>query len=127
MFSVEKITSEKYIHRASNYYGNPMMYIDFAICPTKTTKTLFKILLEKYNDNTYCSKVLSNDIEGFEDEMDIIRGMSYTLYDLQLFNNEYEESSATYPVIVKTLKLGIEIIIQFDKNFKKFFDKNFEI
>lgn len=132
IFDVEKTDSEqRCIYKACNYDCKPMMFVEFAICPTQITKELFKILLEKYNDSDNCSRISKKDIENRIDssinEMDILRGMNYTLYDVQLYNNEYEETYVTYPVIIKTLKIGMDTIIQFDKNFKRFFDENFEL
>ena len=121
------------IYHSMSSRTSPIVFIEFSIHPTTNTKKLFKILLDNYNDSDHCSRISKKDMGNFKDcfidekEFDIIRGMSYTMYEAKLYNGNYEENSVTYPVLIKTLNIGMETIIQFDKNFKRFFDESFEI
>ena len=134
MFELERVvashdghTYSRLIYESASINTNPIVSINFSIYPTVNTRKLFKVLLENYSETDNCSRISEADINKFEysftDEMDIINAMNYTLYNV--FGGE--EHSVTYPVIVKILSDPIETLIQFDKNFKKFFDENFRI
>ena len=138
MFNVERVTASyngnvysRPIYHSMSSKTDPIVFVEFSIYPTVNTRKLFKALLENYRDGDNCSMILENDIDKFKysftDEMDIIKSMSYTLYKAHEFHGEFVEEYVTYPVIVKTLVSAIGTTIQFDKNFKRFFEENFQI
>lgn len=106
--------------------------IKFSICPTQTTKELFKMLLDNYKIETDYSYILPEYREEHLDsvlyDMNIINSMTMSFYDPSICpDSKFPDGNLIFPVISRVLFVDGGINIYFYKDFKKLFDKNFRM